>query len=529
MNDAAPASDPTVAAARATAAAIRAAIDAGSLPSAIALGVEQLRALAPEARGPVLTALAVAYASHGQAAEALRSAAAARDLARERGDVRLEVEAILAIATTLGGAEDHAGVISHIETAEPLIAALGDDALRAQALRRIGVSCSIVGESARGLEYLTQARALVERLGLDDEALSLQNSILNAHARRIDALPAGDPTRVAGNLALLDDWLALAQRQEARGLKRLALMARGNYAICAWRGGRAEDSLAELDRLLTQYAAAGMGPNVAITHNHRGHALRELGRWAQAQAAYDAALAEPTISLREQRDAWEGLAEAAEARDDARAALAALKRAREIDLRLTDAQARRQAQQRELRLEIARLADHWSRLASEDALTALPNRRALDAWLPAALARAAAGQPLALLLVDVDHFKRVNDRHGHALGDVVLRRLAGLLRARCRYDDLPVRLGGEEFVLALPATTLAQAVEAAQRLRETVAAHDWSAVVPGLRVTVSIGVAASDASGTTLAGDSLLAAADRNLYAAKRSGRNRVAAEAALP
>lgn len=513
------------AAAAQTVQAIHRAIDAGALPSAIALGVERLRALGSEERGPILTALAMAYANNGQPGEALRAAAAARDLARERGDLRLEAEAVLAIAATLSTAEDHAGVIAQIEAVEPLLETLGDPALKSNALRRLGVSCSIVGDHARATDYLDRAHALLLAGGQPGQALSLRNSILNARVRRLDALAEDDPARGAGHAQVLDEWLDLARQQEAAGNLRLALMARGNYAICAWQSGQVEAGLAELDALLGRYAEAGMRPNVVVTQNHRGHALRRLNRHAAARAAYDAVLADSAASIREQREALEGLAAVHEALDDPRAALAVLKRVRELDRQINDAQARRQAEQRELRLEIARLNDHWSRLASEDPLTALPNRRALDTWLPAALARAADGQPLALLLIDVDHFKAVNDRFGHATGDVVLKQLAQLLRARCRYDDLPVRLGGEEFVLALPNTTIEHAIEAAQRLREAVARHRWGTVAPELAVTVSIGVTGSEAlQQSALAGDTLLSLADRHLYAAKNAGRNRIAA-----
>ena len=515
---------PAAAAASTTVEAMQRAIDAGALPDAIALGVEQSRLLAPAQRGSVLATLAFAYAANGQLAEALRAAAAARDLAREHGDRRLEVEAVLATATTLNSAEDHAGVIQLIEAVEPIIDELDDPALQAQALRRLGVSCSIVGEHARGIAYLDRAHDLFTAAGEHGHALALRNSMLNARVRQLDTLAEEDPRRAAGNAAVLDEWRELAAQYEAAGNRRMALMARGNYAICAWQAGQPEQALDVLDDLLPRYAEAGMRPNVVITHNHRGHVLRRLGRLDEARAAYGAVLADAGASPRERCDALDGTATVLEAQDEARAALAAIKELRALERQLDDMQARLRAHQRELRLEIARLNAHWSKLASEDTLTGLPNRRALEAWLPAALARAAEGQPLALLLIDADHFKSVNDRHGHAVGDAVLRQLAQLLRASCRYDDLPARLGGEEFVLALPNTPLAAALQSAERLRDLVQRHPWHELLPGLKVTVSIGVAGSDAlPAASLAADMLLGRADERLYEAKRGGRNRVA------
>lgn len=503
--------------------AMRRAVDRGEVEAAIELGVARLRDLDPPQRGSVLVALALAYAGQARLGEALRAASTARDLARSQGDTRLEVESVLATAAALNVAEDHTGVIQQVESVEALASALGDPVLEAQVLRRLGVTLSILGEHDRGIADLERAHALLTAAGEADQALVLRNSMLNARVRRFEQAGVEGAAAMAGHAAVLDEWLALAAQYEAADHQRMALMARGNFAICAWQCGQAERGLAELDLLLHHYAAAGMRPNVVITHNHRGHALRQLGRLDEARAAYRAVLADDAASVREQLEALEGLAAVLEDLDDARGALAALKQARALERQLGDEQARRRAERRELRLELARLNEHWSKLASEDALTGLPNRRALDAWLPAAMARATENSPLALLLIDADHFKTVNDRHGHATGDAVLKQLARLLRASCRYDDLPARMGGEELVLGLPGLSASAALDAAERLRAAIADHPWDELVPGLSVTVSIGVASSDRLPPgAMNAESLLSLADDRLYAAKRAGRNRV-------
>jgi len=509
---------------------MRSRIEAGALDEAIDLGRQSLRVLDPDSHTPVLTAFAQAYSANGQALDALRTAHAARDLAHRHGDVKLEAEAVLVTASALQAIEDHAAAIKQIEAAEQLIEAVGDETLRAQAWRRLGVSLSVVGLHEQALGYLQLACEAFARLPSEADHLGARNSLLNAVGRRCEELPPDDPARSAGNEEVLPQWLALAEEQKCRGLHRLEVMARGNYAICASQCDRFDEALTELHALLPRYREFGMRPNEAIAHNHIGHIQMKLGRHAAACAAYEAAIAmDAGGSLRELSIAWFGLAEAHEALDDPRAALNALKQARRLEAQLTDAQARRQADQRELRLEISRLNDHWGRLASEDSLTGLPNRRAVEPWFANALARAAGGEPLSVLLIDVDHFKRVNDTWGHAVGDSVLRELARLIRATCRYDDLPARLGGEEFLVALPATPLARAIEAAQRLREAIAGHDWSQIAGGLRVTVSVGVTGSEALDIDeLAADRLLQMADRHLYAAKRAGRNRVASREAV-
>ena len=156
-----------------------------------------------------------------------------------------------------------------------------------------------------------------------------------------------------------------------------------------------------------------------------------------------------------------------------------------------------------------------------DYLTGLANRRALFEAAEQELQRSQAlPRPTALVVIDADHFKAINDRHGHPGGDAVLQHLAAILTSTFREVDVVARIGGEEFAVLLPSTDLARAAVVAERLRAAVASQ--SATVDGgaVRYTVSAGVAAScDGSGGV---DLLLKQADQALYAAKRAGRNRV-------
>jgi diguanylate cyclase (GGDEF)-like protein len=152
-----------------------------------------------------------------------------------------------------------------------------------------------------------------------------------------------------------------------------------------------------------------------------------------------------------------------------------------------------------------------------DPLTGLFNRQALAVRARELIAQASvSGLPLAVLMGDLDEFKRINDRHGHHVGDAVLREAASTLRATLRTFDYIYRYGGEEFVILLPGTDEARALATAERVREAiVAAHP-----AGLRVTLSLGVSVGD--GRESAFEDLLIAADRALYRAKAEGRNRV-------
>ena len=161
-------------------------------------------------------------------------------------------------------------------------------------------------------------------------------------------------------------------------------------------------------------------------------------------------------------------------------------------------------------------------LSLTDALTGVGNRRALDAALVREVERATRqGQPLSLLILDIDHFKRVNDRWGHEAGDRVLARTGALLLGGLRPADIATRMGGEEFVMLLPATAADAALCCAERLRAALAAQDFGLQAP---VTASLG-AAWLCPGET--GPALLARADGALYQAKQQGRNRVLAAGA--
>lgn len=165
--------------------------------------------------------------------------------------------------------------------------------------------------------------------------------------------------------------------------------------------------------------------------------------------------------------------------------------------------------------------EELARLAREDPLTRLPNRRALDEALAREVARAGrTGGRLAAIVLDVDRFKRVNDAHGHAAGDAVLAAVAARAAAALPAGGLLARLGGEEFAVLLPGAGLAEAADAAERIRAAVAARPVEAAGRTLAITVSLGCAAL-APGEV--GPSLLARADDRLYAAKAAGRDRVA------
>ncbi len=178
-------------------------------------------------------------------------------------------------------------------------------------------------------------------------------------------------------------------------------------------------------------------------------------------------------------------------------------------------------------LENARLHRIVEQQALVDELTGIANRRQCEDTLPAEIARAERfGTPLTLVIADLDDFKGINDRHGHAVGDDVLREFASVLKATVRETDLAGRWGGEEFLLLLPGAGAAGGAQLAERIRSAFAERSFLGSDGEVaRVTCSFGVAQLQPADN---GRELFAAADRALYQAKRKGKDRVELDAPI-
>jgi len=301
-----------------------------------------------------------------------------------------------------------------------------------------------------------------------------------------------------------------------------------NVAEALSKLGRHDQALALLEELSLRLTST-LPYVMAHLLDTRGDILMQLGRPAEARLLFEQALAlEPRSESAVKHH--QHVAQACEAMGDVGAALAHYKKFHALYVQVAAEAAQRSARvatvQRKTaeaharadwlarrNAQLRRRADDLKRQSLEDALTGLANRRRMDQLLAGRLTH------YAIALLDVDHFKRVNDAHSHKVGDEVLRRLGALLRSGCRVGDTPARYGGEEFVVLMPDTDATAACGFAERLRATVQAFDWDSVAPGLAVTISIGVAASAEAPTPA---SLLALADQRLYAAKQGGRNRV-------
>ena len=201
---------------------------------------------------------------------------------------------------------------------------------------------------------------------------------------------------------------------------------------------------------------------------------------------------------------------------------------RPVDRNEILARVRTQVRRKRFNLLLRDSVQQTIEMAVTDALTGLNNRRYLDNHLPGMIEKAQArNAPLSLIICDIDHFKLVNDNHGHDVGDEVIAEFARRIKKNVRNIDLACRFGGEEFVVAMPDTDMKTARIVAERIRNEVSVHPFVVDQGGkqLAITVSLGVATLQAADDTP--ESLLKRADVGLYQAKRGGRNMVVYEAA--
>jgi len=505
-----------------TAGLVRALVDRGAADEAEALAQQALRDSTGTERAELLLALSVVQVSRGQFMPALAATVEAGELFQAAGLTARVCDALLGTAGTLRAAGDHDTALATLEHAEALARGAGDELQTGRVLRQIGIVSSIVGRHQHALSCLEEACAVLERHASADEQRNARLSLLNARNRRIDGQPDSPALRAQAE-GMLQDWIDLAQAMSDAGQARLAVMAWGNHAITLQPAGRHREAADALRALIPRYQAYGMRPNEGLAHTELARCHETLGEWDRALHHHQ----EATAILRDGGssddliESLAGLSRAHEHAGDLAAALSALKEVRAIEqTRRADA-AHQALLQRELRVELARMSSQWARQAVQDPLTGLANRRALERWVADHWPRVEKGQRLAIVLLDLDHFKRINDTLGHDMGDQVLQEVAQLLKAQCRASDLAVRYGGEEFLLAMADCSVEEAAPSAERLRALIASQPWSQLAPDLNVTSSFGVADT---GEALEASALFTLADRRLYAAKYGGRNRVVA-----
>ncbi|HEX2202825.1 MAG TPA: diguanylate cyclase [Longimicrobium sp.] len=461
-------------------------------------------------------------------------------LQREVGDREGESDTLNFLGNVYFELDDLARALEHYRDSRRLKEALADARGLSQVLNNLGNIHGRLGEYAESLDHFRRALALMRELGDRDEIVPLLN--IGASHENLDELDE----------ALECFRTALGQARRS-GDPRAECIALTNLGNVFRKRGDLPQSLACFEEALEVSRSAEQRHVENETLLRLGETLAGAGDDARARVYLDAALelAERTGARARVYEVHRVLAELHERRGDAAGALRHVKLHHEVKDEVFGAAAERRIQtllvqaevertereagllrtrndeltavnralreaQDQLRLQAAEL----ERLAREDAVTGLCNRRELDARLALEWERARRfGRELTVAMADLDHFKAVNDRFSHAVGDRVLREVAAIFRRGTRQVDVVGRYGGEELVLLLVETPPSKAARLAEKLRAAVEAHDWEAIAPGLKVTVSLGLCGDRALGTP---EALLAAADAKLYEAKRAGRNQV-------
>ncbi len=362
-------------------------------------------------------------------------------------------------------------------TALQLADGLDDIPLRVKILNNLAWLEDDAGDTHQSMEIAKRMQALADRHGVTLDAACL-DTVANAQ------LKLGRYAEAEATLRpILDD-----EHLDTRSIEGLA-EALNTGATAQRMQGHMTDALATLDRCIGMCESRGILGIRVEALEERARVFAAQGLFQQAYEQYIEFHAEDAALRASQREA----------------------NARTLQAVFETTEARREG-------------EHFRQLSLRDALTGLRNRRYVDAELVALLARARDDEsPLSIALVDLDHFKRVNDKYSHPVGDEVLAKMGGVLAAATAESGWAARMGGEEFLLVFPGLDLTEAASRCDDLRRAIETFVWEGAMKGEVLTASIGVTARQTGRVSQA--ALLGQADRNLYAAKHQGRNRVVSD----
>jgi len=507
----------------------------------------------------VLTCQGEILETAGRNAQALALYDQAVKVATETGDDEMLADALFSRAYLLGLGGDYAAGMADLKRAQALYEQLGMPYHAVTTLNGIAILYNRMGDYAQARDIYIQALKAQRAAGLDREitvtlhnlgrayerlqeweaareaftsslALARKLSYTRAEAYALRGLAAvADATGdLQGALQTLERASDLQRRTPDMRLRAQIQLVRGSVLA---RLGRYSESIAALEEAAEAFEDSDALAELAAAHSRLADVHAQLHNWRAAYQHQSQAKATSEKLLRNQLD--QRFATLKVEFDTA-----AKEKENELLLRENQANERALAQGRRVRqlqgavialtamlaFLLATLAVHQRRstlrmreLAMTDELTGAPNRRCVLGRLEALLAREDTPS-CAILIVDIDHFKSINDLHGHSAGDEVLRKVAGTLRAAVQEPAFFGRLGGEEFLIVLPEADLDRALAAAERFREHILSIDTSQwCVDREHITASIGVTLSVPGDTP---STMLSRADAALYTAKRSGRN---------
>ncbi|WP_432510127.1 GGDEF domain-containing protein [Kineococcus sp. SYSU DK001] len=469
----------------------------------------------------------------GDLEESARSGGDAFAVAERLGDVAGQVETLNLLAFAYLNLALFDEALQSVERSVERVVTLDDPDLRSATFNRAGTVRSAMGDFDEARDLFARA---ADELGSGDVSGETRFCLLTNTAdlavQRAHSGHAVAPEDLRHGVELSRQALALAEEAQNPYRQAMSLLNSGTLSAYLDEPDVATRALEASMRLSRDHGYRGLELGVleafAVDALRRDAFAEALSRFGDV-VRLAGELTDATVLVR----AHQLTARCHEELGDFRSALASYRCFHELETRQRTQTAQVRARLLGQTVELQQLrsqAAALGRQAHEDPLTGLDNRRSFDARLPELLAGLGERDRVCVALLDVDHFKAVNDTFGHALGDEVLRRLATLMREEVRRRDVLARIGGEEFALVcvLRAPERVEHLDEGlqlrlDRLRRSVSGYDWDAVADGLRVTLSIGAVLARASSGPVAED-LLAQADRLLYAAKAAGRDRVLA-----
>jgi diguanylate cyclase (GGDEF)-like protein len=430
-------------------------------------------------------------------------------------------------AASLGAA--HASRLGELSLASELatksILALDSvtDDLRVEIANRLGIFCYSFLDYDRAVEQFEASLAAAERIG---DAGKIHRQLHNIADALLLAFRQSQLSRLEDRTELLDRAEVAVRRLLTEGTADMNLRSGGHRLLAEvlCERGRVDEALRVLDEFRPKTSAITPAAQRAALASVEARCLRLAGRAEHAvtEASRAVTIAETSDDDHELMLALEELAACEDAAGDLKSALASARRVKAFMWAIHQRQTKQLVEETWARVDLERdrrdlqaRAAAATRSAEEDALTGIGNRRLLERFLSE---DAVQVSDVAFIVIDVDHFKTINDTLGHDVGDTVLCRLAQLLLSKTRVGQVAIRYGGDEFVLALPGISPGAARGFAERLRRAVLGHDWTSIAPELHVTASFGVAC----GPAISWQAVIAAADALLYMAKQRGRNSV-------
>ena len=491
----------------------------------------------------------------GLAEQAIAAGQAVLPSLRETGDDAARADVLCSMAMAFLDLGLNQEALDHISESVEAARTCGDTRLLCLAYNRVGLTKGHLGRFEEGERFLTESLAMARELQSEEEiyrALTnlgvVASDAFDAYESRGDSVAAlaaierarrhgeealivarrsGNAYREALTLSNLGRYLGVSGQEKAaftlldhartlalqNGHRSLTQACDGNRAELLVRQKRYDEAIAILNEALA--GAQELYANAMVQDMHLQLYLAHKARGDLAEALMH-------------HEAYHALTKGQlEQRNDAQSRL--MMNRLELDQALFGAErSRMQAELQRVRAEqmsaeaerLQAQARELGRYVLADPLTGLGNRRQVERELPRLMSHSArTGEPLAVAMLDLDHFKQINDRFGHAVGDAVLMAIADLFRARVRGGDLIARMGGEEFLIVFAHASPEWARDACERLRMAVQEHGWDQIAAGLRVTISIGLCVASPQADAA---QLLERADLALYDAKHQGRNRV-------